>query len=87
MTGRELIMYILENHLEDEPISKDGRFLGCISVVEAAEKWGVGCNTIYAWINLGMLPAVDVSNSFSSYLIPMHAQLKTNETKGENGNE
>ena len=87
MTGRELIMYILENHLEDEPICKDGRFLGCITIDEAAEKWGVGTSTIYAWIKLGMLPGIDVSYLYSSYLIPAHAELKTNETKGENGNE
>lgn len=48
MTGRELIVYILENHLEDEPVFKDGTFVGFIPVNEAAAKMGVGSATIFA---------------------------------------
>ena len=36
MTGRELIVYILQNHLEDEPIVNDGKILGLLTVEEAA---------------------------------------------------
>ena len=39
MTGRDLIMYILNNSLEDEPVYDDGRVLGFISIVEAAAKF------------------------------------------------
>ena len=50
MTGRDLIIYILQNHLEDEPIFKDGKFVGFITDSEAAEKIGVGVSTIHAYI-------------------------------------
>ena len=44
----ELILYILENHLEDEPVFKDGTFVGFVPVNEAAAKMGVGSATIIA---------------------------------------
>lgn len=56
MTGRELIIYISENHLEDEPIFKDGRFIGAMTMMEAATKMNVGPATIYTWIAQGVLP-------------------------------
>lgn len=60
MTGRELIIYILTNNLEDEPIFSDGSFIGFISVGKAAEKMGVGTATIYAWISQGRLTGVTI---------------------------
>ena len=42
MTGRDLIIYILENGLEDEPVFKDGKFIGFITTGEAA----VQCNVL-----------------------------------------
>lgn len=53
MTGRELIIYILSNHLEDEPVIKDGKLIGFLSVDEAAIKKNVGSATIEALIELG----------------------------------
>ena len=38
MTGRELILYILENGLENEPVIKNGTFVGFMTVTQAAEK-------------------------------------------------
>ena len=35
MTGRDLILYILTNKLEDEPILKDGKFIDFINIAEA----------------------------------------------------
>lgn len=63
MTGRDLIIYILTNHLEDEPVFKDGAILGFISVEETAAKLDVGAATIYAWIQLGKLPSVVIGNT------------------------
>ena len=55
MTGRELIMYILENHLEDEPVFRNGTF-GCyVSDVKFAEMLGVGVATVRAWIMMGRI--------------------------------
>ena len=58
MTGRDLIIYILANKLEDEPVFKDGKFIGYITPSEAAAKMNVGTATIYAWIAQGWLNCV-----------------------------
>ena len=58
MTGRELIIYILENNLENEPILKDGKFVGFLTAVEVAEKMDVGVATIFTWWSHGMLDGV-----------------------------
>ena len=55
MTGRELIVYILENGLEDDPVFEDGRFIGYISANEAAQKFDVGVATIWVWVAQGKL--------------------------------
>ena len=33
MTGREMIIFILENHLEDEEIIQDGKIVGAVTHV------------------------------------------------------
>ena len=58
MTGRDLIIYILQNNLEDTPIFKDGKLLGFMNVEEAAVKYEVGVATVKLWFRLGMLPAI-----------------------------
>ena len=73
MTGRELIVYILVNGLEDEQIYKDGKIIGFITTSEAAEKFGVGVSTILIWAQLDMLPSVMVGKEL---YIPANAQLK-----------
>ena len=50
MTGRELIVYILSNNLEDEPVFKNDCFIGFVTAGQAAEKMNVGTATVYAWI-------------------------------------
>ena len=64
MTGRDLIVYILENRLEDQEIIKDGKILGFVAPDEAAVKLGVGTATIYVWIWQKRLPAVRVGDRF-----------------------
>lgn len=63
MTGRELIIYIMENHLEDRPVFEDGKFIGFNTVEEVATKYGVGSATVNSWIILGLLEGVKVDNS------------------------
>lgn len=53
MTGRELIMYILENHLEDEPVFQNGAFVGYMTDMKFAETLGVGLATVHTWMSLG----------------------------------
>lgn len=61
MTGRDLIVYILEHHLEDEPVFKNGQFIGFVTANEVAVKNEVGLATVYAWINQGRLGSVCVT--------------------------
>lgn len=58
MTGRELIVYILEHNLENEPVFKDGKFVGFMTAVEVAEKLDVGVATIFTWWSHGMLDGI-----------------------------
>lgn len=53
MTGRDLIIYILENGLEDTNVFKNGKINGFLTVKEAAVKLGVGTATILLWYALG----------------------------------
>lgn len=55
MTGRDLIVYILNNNLEDEQVFENGRFIGFVTAGEAAEQLGVGVATIFVWMAQGKL--------------------------------
>lgn len=59
MTGRDLIIYILQNNLEDEPIFKNGDFLGFLTVDKAAAKLNVGVETVKTWLELGWIDGVE----------------------------
>lgn len=63
MTGRDLILYILQNNLENEPVYKDGRLLGFMNPVEAAIKFEVGESTVRAWMDAGYLPYIRIGNN------------------------
>lgn len=73
MTGRELILYILENHLEEEEIFKDDKITGLQTVSEAAQRFEVGRETVHSWIKLGYLDSVII---FGKIFIPENAVLK-----------
>ncbi len=60
ITGRDLILYILKNNLEDEPVFKDGTFVGFIPVHEAAAKMGVGSATIFALLGQDKLDYISI---------------------------
>ena len=72
MTGRDLIMYILQNGLEDEPVFRNGKFIGFVTLDEAAVKTNVGSATVQAWISQGKLesavvrPGVYIPANFKS---------------------
>ena len=53
MTGRELILYILQNNLENEVVINQGLFVGFLNEKEAAIKFNVGIATIKAWRKRG----------------------------------
>lgn len=63
MTGRDLIIYIMSNGLEDEPIVNNGRLVGFMTVEEAAAKMNVGSATIHVWIWQKQLPFVSIGDA------------------------
>ena len=60
MTGRELILYILSNNLEDELIFDNGKIIGFVTPEEVAARMDVGVATVYAWIHQQKLPSVQI---------------------------
>lgn len=60
MTGRELIIYILENNLEDKEIFNGDNILGLMTIQQAAVKFGVGEATIKAWMLQGKIKHVSI---------------------------
>lgn len=60
MTGRDLIIYIMQNNLEDEVVLKEGFFVGFMDENEAAAKFSVGVETIRVWYSLRMLDGIRV---------------------------
>lgn len=74
MTGRDLILYILKNGLEDEPVFKDGKFIGFVTIEEVAVKESVGTATVHAWIYKGRLNSEAVKEGIyipADYTPPM----------------
>lgn len=63
MTGKDLIIYILQNDLEDEIVVENGVFVWLMTEEEAAVKFEVGVATIKAWYECNMLPGVKIGDS------------------------
>lgn len=63
MKGRDLIIYILQNDLEDEEIFKDGKFIGTLTDFEVAVKLGVGVSTVKALFEMQKLPGVKIGET------------------------
>lgn len=70
MTGKELIINILENNLVNEEVFKDGKFVGLMTEEEAAETFDVGVSTIRVWIKMNMLKSVTL---YDKRYIPANA--------------
>lgn len=60
MTGKDLIIYILENDLTDKPVYEDGRLLGFMTAIEAAIAYNVGVATIRALVDLKKLNGIKI---------------------------
>lgn len=61
LTGRELILYILENGLEDKPVFENGELLGFMTITKAAVRFSVGFSTIRTWVDEGLIPGVYIN--------------------------
>ena len=60
MTGRDLILYILQNKLEDENVIRNGVFIGFITEEEAAAKFNVGVATIRVWYVYKLIDGIEI---------------------------
>jgi hypothetical protein len=63
MTGKELIIYILQNNLENEEVFNNQKFAIFMSEEEAAVALGVGTGAIRAMFEMGMLKGFAFNNS------------------------
>lgn len=63
MTGKELILYILQNNLENTIVLSDGFFVGFMTEEEAAVRFGVGVGQIRAWYTCKMLNGTQIGDS------------------------
>ena len=82
MTGKELMLYILTNDLENEEVISNDKIVGLITDEEAAIKYGVGKGTIWAWHTLGKLKGFVIGNRLfiaDDIVIPTQEARKSNE--------
>lgn len=73
MTGRELMIYILANKLEEKPVFENGKFIGYYTLLEAAEHFEVGTETVKAWVKRGMLNGVEVNDEI---FVPYYSKVE-----------
>ena len=85
MTGKELIIYILQNNLEKEEVFGDGGCTLFMSETEAALALGVGVATVRAMFVMGMLKGVYIDGSL--LLLRDYFKAAENDEKGAVRNE
>ena len=79
MTGRELIVYILENGLEDEDVFKKGNFVGFVSDGEACEMLNSGLSTIHCLAKVGEIDHIYIKNAGYIPVTDLKRYLKNKE--------
>lgn len=60
MTGKELIIYILENNLLDVPVFEYNSIVGLLTIDQAAIRLNVGRSTIGTYIQLNRLDTIHI---------------------------
>jgi hypothetical protein len=73
MTGRDLIIYIMENNLENMEMFENGKIPGFLTIADTAEKFGVGIATVEAYVKLDALPHISIGEVI---YIPEKAPIK-----------
>lgn len=63
MTGKELILYILQHNLENTIVLEDGFFTGFMTAEETAIKFNVGVETVRAWYSCKMMKGTKIGES------------------------
>lgn len=64
MTGKDLIIYILENDLENEDLFSHNFAPLFISAEKAAVKWNCGTATVKAMIEIGKVKGAKIGNEY-----------------------
>lgn len=62
MTGRELIIHILEHNLENEDVFKDGKFVGFMTATEYAIEKHIGIATVKTCVERGDIRGVKIGD-------------------------
>lgn len=68
MTGRELIILILNNHLEDTVVFEDLRSLGLYLIEEAAVKLRIGIESIKAQCSIDAIRHLKIGDKTYIYI-------------------
>lgn len=69
MTGRDLVLYILQNKLEDKPINDIWCLKSFLTANDAAARYNVGEETIKVWFATGALSGIQIGKSI--YIAPI----------------
>lgn len=80
-------MLCLQNNLENAPVFADGRFIGFMTVFEAAIKFDVGTSTIIAWVHTGMLDSIRIGDELFIPAYEDDTRLKGDAYAKNNKNE
>ncbi|MBQ0089526.1 MAG: helix-turn-helix domain-containing protein [Prevotellaceae bacterium] len=79
MTCRELMLIVLANHLEDEPLYSDnGILIGFMTVEDAAKRFNVDESTVLFWINNDLMEGI---KSNGNVIVPVNAVDPRERTK------
>ena len=68
MTGRDLIILILNNHLEDVVVFEDLRALGFYTIEEAAVKLHIGIESIKAQCSIDAIRNIKIGDKTYIYI-------------------
>lgn len=63
MTGKDLILYILENDLENSPVYEHNRFIGFMTVDEVALELNIGVAAVCALVEREVLDHICVGTT------------------------
>ena len=63
MTGKDLIIFILQNNLENVELFDNGKFIAFMTEEEAAAKFDVGVATIRVWYAIGALSGITIGDT------------------------
>lgn len=74
MTGKEFIIYILENNLENEDIFENGKIKGFLTEEELAVKLNTGRATIHTQYLRGLINGIRIGDKV--YFLPNNGGQK-----------